>query len=486
LLELNFSRVFWPVRKRVANEDINLFLGVDHYTHVATLFLLYFGYIALILSAGFHVYQGTAMQFLRVLLKWHLALLWSGQVLSAMGDYFYQIAVVWIAIQIARGAGGIVLAAQAGAALACGLLGGIYADRWNRRVIMIGVDVIRALVVGSLPVMSYLGLLHLWYLVLVGIVVGGLGSLFNPALQASLPSLAGDVPTLQAANGLMDITSRLARALAPALAGVLVTFLPLTHFFTLDAISFGISALSVLLLGRRFAWQPQRIERAAKGVRGIVDDLSEAVRLVQGQQVILWTMISYGVVNMAWSAAFVVGVPLLAKEVLKSGVGVYGLIVGAYGAGNVMSNLVIGSLVIRRRVLVMLLAQLIVGTGFLVMVSVPLLPVVLLGAALASLGGPMGDIIYTTLIQMTFPAHHLGKVYSLDMTISNVGGMVGLALAGVLFLWSGVVPGIICCALLIVCTSLVRLFRFRTMLTETQEVSHGCDNVVVDERYETL
>jgi DHA3 family macrolide efflux protein-like MFS transporter len=162
------------------------------------------------------------------------------------------------------------------------------------------------------------------------------------------------------------------------------------------------------------------------------------------------------------------------------------LIVGAYGAGNVMSNLVIGSLVIRRRVLVMLLAQLIVGTGFLVMVSVPLLPVVLLGAALASLGGPMGDIIYTTLIQMTFPAHHLGKVYSLDMTISNVGGMVGLALAGVLFLWSGVVPGIICCALLIVCTSLVRLFRFRTMLTETQEVSHGCDNVVVDERYETL
>src|SRR5690348_5085611 len=130
------------------------------------------------------------MQFLKVLLKRHLALLWSSQVLSAMGDYFYQIEVVWIAIQVARGAGGVVLAAQSGAAFMCGLLGGVYADRWNRRVNMIVVDVIRALVVSSLPIVAYLGLLNLWYLVLVGIIVGSLGSLFDPALQASLPTLA--------------------------------------------------------------------------------------------------------------------------------------------------------------------------------------------------------------------------------------------------------------------------------------------------------
>jgi DHA3 family macrolide efflux protein-like MFS transporter len=423
------------------------------------------------------------MQFLKVLLKWHLALLWSGQVLSAMGDYFYQIAVVWIAIQVAQGAGGIVLAAESGAALACGLLGGVYADRWNRRMTMIVVDVIRALVVGSLPIMAYRGLLSLWYLVLVGIIVGGLGSLFDPALQASLPTLAGDARTLQATNGLMDITRRLARALAPGLAGVLVALLPLTHFFTLDAISFGISALSVLLLGRRFAWQPQRIEGAAKGLQGIAGELCEAVRLVQRERVIFWTMISYGVVSMAWSAAFVVGVPLLAKEVLRSGVGAYGLILGAYGVGNVISNLVIGSLTIRRRVLVMLLGQLVVGGGFLVMISVPSLPVAMLGAALAALGGPMGDVMYTTLIQMTFPANHLGKVYGLDMTIERVGVVLGLALAGLLFLWLGVVPGIICCALLIASTSVVRLLRFRGKLAETQDAGRDYEGAVIDEQY---
>jgi MFS transporter, DHA3 family, macrolide efflux protein len=422
------------------------------------------------------------MQFLKVLLKRHLTLLWSSQVLSAMGDYFYQIAVVWIAIQVAKGTGGVVLAAQSGAALTCGLLGGVYADRWNRRMTMIVVDVIRALVVGSLPIVAYLGLLNLWYLVVVGVIVGGLGSLFNPAMHASLPALSGDERTLQAANGLMDITSRLARALAPSLAGVLVTFLPLTHFFTLDAISFGISALSVLLLGRRFAWRPERVEGVAKGLRGIVSELSEAVRLVQRKRVIFWTMISYAVVNMAWSAAFVIGVPLLAKEVLKSGVGAYGLIVGAYGVGNVIGNLVVGSLTIRRRVLVMLLGHIVVGGGFLVMVSVPSLPVAMLGAALAALGGPMGDVIYTTLIQTAFPTNHLGKVYSLDMTVSNIGGMLGLALAGLLFQWLGIVPGIIYCALLIASTSMVCLLRFRGGLAAIQKAEGEDEEAVVREQ----
>lgn len=242
---------------------------------------------------------------------------------------------------------------------------------------------------------------------------------------------------------------------------MLVSFLPLTHFFTLDAISFAISALAVLLLGRHFAWQPERIEGAREGLGGIFDELGAAVRLVYAYPVIFWTTICFGLVSMAWSAGFIVGVPLLAKEVLKGGVGSYGLIVGAYGVGNVLSNLVIGSVTIKRQVLVMLLGQLVVGGGFLIMVSVPLLSVAMLGAALASLGGPMGDIMFVTLVQTSFPPNHLGKIASLEMTISSIGGTLGLLLAGVLFQMVGVRVGIAMCAVLIAATSVVRLVRFR-------------------------
>src|SRR4051794_39671751 len=184
------------------------------------------------------------MGVLRVLRQRHLAILWVGQVLSALGDQLYDIAVLWIAVQLVGGAAGLVAAAGRGASLVCGLLGGVYADRWNRRTIMIAVDLIRAGVVGTLPVLAGLGVLQLWHLAAVAVVVDGLDALFTPALQASLPALSGDRQTLQAAGGMMDVPQRLARVLGPGLAGLIIGVLPLTHFFTLDAASFVISALA--------------------------------------------------------------------------------------------------------------------------------------------------------------------------------------------------------------------------------------------------
>ncbi|MGI8967897.1 MAG: hypothetical protein ACR2GA_02180 [Chloroflexota bacterium] len=102
---------------------------------------------------------------------------------------------------------------------------------------------------------------------MVAIIVGGVGTFFDPALNASLPVLAGDKRTLQATNGLMDATKRLARAVASALAGLLVYLLPLGHFLTIDAVSFAISALAILSLGTRFAWRAE-LQTSTRGLHG--------------------------------------------------------------------------------------------------------------------------------------------------------------------------------------------------------------------------
>ncbi|MBO0795370.1 MAG: MFS transporter [Ktedonobacteraceae bacterium] len=401
------------------------------------------------------------MLFLNVLRHRHLALLWGSQVLSAMGDYFYQIAVVWIAVKVAGSSGSIVIAAEVGSAFCCGLLGGVYADRWNRRTTMIVVDLLRALAVGMLPWLAQWGTLQLWYLVLVAIVVGGLSALFNPALQASLPALAGDPRLLQATNGLMDTTRRLARALSPSLAGLLVLFIPLAHFLTLDAVSFLISALAIFFIGSAFAWQPDPGKLTMRGVSGIIGDLAQSFSLVRGHPELRWTLLSMGIIDLAWSAAFVIGVPLFADQVLKSGVGTYGLIVGAYGTVNVLSNIVVSHLIIKRRMRTIMLGKLIIGGGFLLMVATPYLPLILFSSALASIGGPMGDIPYTMMIQMDIPSHHLGKVYSLDQAVSNTGGMLGLLLAAPLYQWMSVPLGIACFSLLFVVIGIAGLLRFR-------------------------
>jgi MFS family permease len=400
------------------------------------------------------------MVFLKVLRMRHLAILWISQVLSAMGDYFYQIAVIWLAIKVAGSGAGLVAATGAIATLLFSLLGGVYADRWNRRNTMIAVDILRALIVAILPILMMFGILQLWHLIVVGIVVDGAGALFDPALQASLPALAGDAQTLQAANGLMDVTRRLARALGPSLVGVLIVWIPLLHFFTLDAISFLISASAVFSLGRHFAWKPIHKEQIARGIKGIVTEINGAIRLVWAHRPLAWALVLLGIVTLAWSTAFTIGVPLLAAGVLGGNISAYGLIVGAYGVGNVLSNLVIGSLVIRRKVLMLFSGKIVVGAGFLLLAFAPHLSIALLGSAFAAIGGPMGDIVLVTMIQTALPSEQIGKVYSLLVLIESAGVSLGLLVAVPLFKFLSIPIGIALCALVIIASGAVGLIRF--------------------------
>lgn len=413
----------------------------------------------LVRDAAMRPRKAGAVHFIRMLRQRHLAILWVSQVLSAIGDNLYTIAVLWTAVQVAGGRAGVVAAAGTVATLLFGVLGGVYADRWDRQRTMAAVDLLRAATVAVLPILSWRGMLQLWHLAAVAVVVSGLGALFDPALQASLPALVADRQMLQATNGLMDMTRRLARAIGPSLAGALVTVLSLSHFFTLDAISFIISALAVLSLGRRFAWQPVRA-RTARGLRGIGAEIASAVRIVRTHRALAWALGSNGVSNVAWGAAFTVGAALLADRVLAGKVGAYGLIVGAYGIGNVIGNIVIGSLTIRRRVAMLFTGRLVLGGGFLIMALATNLPIAMVGSAVAAIGGPMGDIVMLMMIQRDLPANQIGKVYSLRLTISSAGMALGLMLAGPLYALLPIPAAIAACALLIMATGAVGLLRF--------------------------
>lgn len=400
------------------------------------------------------------MNFLRALRQRHISVLWLSQVLSAVGDQLYAIAVIWLAVQVAGSGAGFVAAAQSISALACGLLGGVYADRWNRRTTMIIVDMLRALAVAVLPVLATLHLLQLWNLAVVAVIIGGLGALFGPALQASLPALTSDTTMLQSTNALMDTTRRLARAVAPSLVGLLVVLMPMTQFFTLDAISFLVSAGAVLSLGSRYAWKPEAQAKHARGIRGIAREMWSAVRLVHSHRPLLWALVGLLVIAMAWSLAFTVGAAFVAERVLHAGAGTFGLIVGAYGIGNILSNLVIGSITIRRRIATIFSAKIILGLGFMIVALSRSLPLTLFGSAFAAIAGPMGDIMLITLIQTGLPSNQIGKVYGLMMTLGDGGTALGLLLAVPLYAHFPVPLVVGGAALSMIVTGIIGLLRF--------------------------
>lgn len=414
------------------------------------------------------------MAFFRLLRQPHLALLWASQVLSSAGDNFYNVALIWTAVNVAGSSAGLVIAAGTVTRIVLGPIGGALADRWDRRRTMIAADLLRAAAVAVLPLLHATSSLALWHLVAVSVALNGLGTLFDPALQASLPQLLRNREHLVAMNGLMDGTRRLAMALAPSLAGVLVAVIPLTQFFTLDAVSFCVSAVALGLIGRHFVSEAPAVTAARRlRARDIFSDIGEAVAQVRQSVLLPWFLVSQAVSNIAWAAAFNVGAALLSAHVLSGEVGSYGLILGAYGAGNILGNFVIGNLRINNPVFLLCAAKVVLGAGIAILALGSRLELAVAGAFVASLGGPMGDLMLLHLMHRDLPQGQIGRVYALRMTIASIGIFTGLLLAGPLFSLLSPQAGIAVCAALMTATGLSGFVRFGLGRSSARTASPG-------------
>ncbi len=373
------------------------------------------------------------MQYFKILRQRNLAVLWLSQVTSAIGDQIYLIAAVWIAVQVSPAAAAFVAGADFAAALLCGVFGGIYTDRLNRRTAMIAVDLLRGVAVATLPAAAHFGPISIWHLVLVGLVIGGFGTLFEPCLIASLKTLTNSKEALTAMNGLTDVTLRLARIVGPGLAGLFAVLMPIPQLFALDAVSFFISAAGITALGPNHDWQPRKDENIARGFASIVKELREALYTVSQHKLIAWDFTSFGVLNMAWSIVFSIGLPTIIKQHFAGGIGAYGSLIAIYGLGGLLGNIVVGNISFKRPSLVRGIGNLAWGTGFIAIALSPNLSVALVAAFFAALGGPLVNLTTVTVIQTDVPSDQIGKVYSLRMIIANSGKVFGLLLAALIF-----------------------------------------------------
>src|SRR5919198_3389288 len=185
-------------------------------------------------------------------------------VTSELGDAFQYIALMWAAL-LAGGPLGVIAVRLADSvpALVFGFHGGVLADRVGRRRLMVAADLVRAAALVPLAIAGLAGSLPLWALVLVAFVLTTCASYFDPAYGAVLPSLAGR-EGVQAANSLVRASADALWLGGSALAAALLTVVPLSTFFVLNAGSFVLSAL--LLSGLPTFARPRHEEAAAPRV----------------------------------------------------------------------------------------------------------------------------------------------------------------------------------------------------------------------------
>ena len=381
------------------------------------------------------------MFVLKPLVHRPIALLWTGQVLAATGAQFYMVAVIWVAADLIGNDTGYLSALQSGGLLAGSLFGGVMTDRWRHGTTMIAADLMRAALVLILSVAS---LFHAMSLSLLVAVAGGVSLItasFDPSLQATLPSLATDPVLRHATNGLFDATKRMARIAGPSLIALVNGILPTGQFFTVTAATFLLSALAVRAVTRRLAVEPPH--RAESGAAAVIDSLIGGFRAVRGHPVVIYGMISSFVANGTWAAGFLLGMLLYLRETSADPLTTYGLMMTAYGIGNVATNLILASMGPSRPALRLVASRIVFGLGIL------LLPVahgqawLMAVAAFAAMNGPLGDLSMLHLLQTCFPPRRLAQVYRMQMCVEYAGMFAAYLAAPALFDLIGLAPTII-------------------------------------------
>jgi MFS transporter, DHA3 family, macrolide efflux protein len=371
-----------------------------------------------------------------------IALIWSGLALAATGDQLYAIALVWIAVRLLGENAGYLSALQAAAVLTAALFGGIWADRWDHRRTMIAADLCRAAAVLGFVALASLLPLSVAIIVPTALAVAALQAFFRPALQASLPRLAGDPRLLPAMNGLFDATERIARLIGPVIAGALSGIVPIIHFFTLDALTFLASAWAVSRLGSVLKRLPEAAVSADRGVARIGRSLARGFVALRAQPMIAYSIWSSGVLNGLWFVTMFLAVPLLIvrRDLGFAGgtsFGAYAAVMASYGVTNLATNLVIGSRTLPRRPARLIYAgNVVLGLGLTGMAVAAwlapnnmLLAALMAAAGFAAIGGPMQDIPLATLRQTLFAAGDIAAVMRLSMVATQAGLLIGMLAA---------------------------------------------------------
>lgn len=374
--------------------------------------------------------------------------LFSGQVVSAVGDQLFPIAVAVLVLDGGGSAGdlGLVLAARFAALVLFALLGGVWADRLPRVRVLIGADAVRLLaVIGLLgaastspPVPALAALTFL---------VGAGEAFFRPAYGALLPTVLPP-DQLAAGNALSSASSQLAVVLGPALGGLLVAFADVHWLFVLDAVTFAVSLLTLLRVR-----EPAHV--AAPRTR-VLTEMREGLAAVRERPWIAAILGMATVQLLLVVAPCMVLLPLVVKETTGS-TGDFGFVLAVGAVGNVIGALAAGRW--RPR-----LAGLWGTLGILLYVLQPLallmdagVPVLAAAWFVAGLGlGPF-IVYWETALQADVPRELLARVIAVDWTCSLALLPLGLAVTGPLVDVVGDEPVLVVAVVVLVVSTLLPL-----------------------------
>ena len=349
----------------------------------------------------------------------------AGQFVSLSGTWIQSIAQSWLLYRLTKSEMILGLASFTThiPVLLLGLAGGVAADRFERRKVVLITQTLFLLQAAVLAVLTLTGHIQVWHVLALSIFFGTVNAFDVPARQSLLIHMA-DRKDILSAVALNSAAFNLARAVGPSIGGVVVAALGEGICFALNAVSFLFVLLSLTMI------RLPTIERSSEGAA--MDHLRDGLRYAWGQHKIRAVLALCGAVTMSIAPMIVLG-PFFADQIFQAGSKGLGFLMAAFGIGAVLGTLTLASSAVTRDLRrVAMQNAFLVGLGLLALSVAPNFIVGLFVMLFSGFAVFRQNAAANTFIQQNVQEEFRGRVTSL-YSMMAVGMMpIGSLAAGLL------------------------------------------------------
>jgi MFS family permease len=312
-----------------------------------------------------------------------------GQLVSVAGTWMQTVAQSFVVLDLTHSGTqlGLTTAARFLPMFLFGPVGGVFADRLDKRRVLYVTQSLSGLLAAAFAVLVGTGSIRLWIVYLLALALGFVNVFDNPARQAFISEMvtADDLPNAVTLN---SVSMNMARVFGAALGGVLAAAIGLALCFACNALSFGAVLISLAAMRKSELFPAARLPRRKRQVR-------DGLRYVRSTPELLVPLLMIAVIGtLAWE--FQVSLPLMANKVFGGGAAAYGVMASVMGVGAVVGGLISAARP-RPRARALCLAAIGWGIAILAAAAAPTLPVEL--AALVFVG--YGSITFNSLAKTT-------------------------------------------------------------------------------------
>ena len=354
-------------------------------------------------------------------------LLFAGTSTSLIGDGIYLVAIAWQVYDISNVPTALSLVGVAWTLpiVLFVLIGGVLGDRFERRRLLIVSDVIRGIAIAAIGALSIAGVLELWHVIVLVAFYGVGEALFGPSFEAIIPDVVPKAMLVQA-NSLQQLAEPVGLTfLGPAIGGALIALLGGPgQAFLVDAATFWVSATCIAFMRPR---RPVRSEQSGS----VLADLREGLAFIRERRWIWGTLVASALSLLFFFGPLHVLLPYLVRNELGGSAAVLGFVYAASGVGAIVSGLTIGQRGMGERHVLWMYVGWAVAIGCLA--GYALTSSAWQAVAIGIVEGiafTIGNITWSTLLQLHTPAEKLSRVTSFDWLLAIGLTPISFAIAG--------------------------------------------------------